>query len=149
MSVRTSVQLSSPLRHLDRDFPDSLRPAAAVGLPSDPTTDREVGKDFSWPMARLSGRLWATIAPRALWAEASLADPGRLSPSPPPSGSVSTVFAVSRAAGVLWGRMLRRVERWWHDAGWGRDAAGRRRGPHRRRWVPPPSHAHLSLVLRE
>ena len=56
---------------------------------------------------------------------------------------------LSRAAGVLWGRVLDRVARWWRDASWGHDAAGRRRGPHPHRWVPPPSHAHLSLVLRE
>ena len=56
---------------------------------------------------------------------------------------------LSRAAGVLWGRVLGRVARWWRDASWGHDAAGRRRGPHPHRWVPPPSHAHLSLVLRE
>ena len=56
---------------------------------------------------------------------------------------------ISRAAGVLWGRMLSRVARWWHDASWGRDPAGRRRGPRPHPWVPPPSHAHLSLVLRE
>ena len=56
---------------------------------------------------------------------------------------------ISRAAGLLWGRVLDRVSRWWRDASWGRDASGRRRGPRRRRWVPPPSHAHLSLVLRE
>jgi len=56
---------------------------------------------------------------------------------------------ISRAAGVLWGRVLGRVARWWRDASWGRDRAGRRRGPRPQRWVPPPSHAHLSLVLRE
>jgi hypothetical protein len=64
---------------------------------------------------------------------------------------------ISRAAGALWGRVLGRVVRWWRDPSWGHDAAtrltsskpGRRRGPHRHRWVPPPSHAHLSLVLRE
>jgi len=56
---------------------------------------------------------------------------------------------ISRAAGVLWGRVLGRVTRWWRDASWGRNPAGRRRGPRPRRWVPPPSHAHLSLVLRE
>jgi len=56
---------------------------------------------------------------------------------------------VSRAAGVLWGRVLGRVARWWRDAAWGRNPAGRRRGPRPRRWVPPPAHAHLSLVLRE
>ena len=56
---------------------------------------------------------------------------------------------VSRAVGALWGRVLERVARWWRDASWGRDHAGRRRGPRRRRWVLPPSHAHLSVVLRE
>jgi len=56
---------------------------------------------------------------------------------------------VSRAAGVLWKRVLRRIAGWWRDPSWGRDPAGRRRGPRPHRWVPPPSHAHLSLVLRE
>jgi hypothetical protein len=56
---------------------------------------------------------------------------------------------ISRAAGTLWGYVLDRVARWWRDAAWGRDLTGRRRGPRPRRWVPPPSHAHLSLVLRE
>jgi hypothetical protein len=56
---------------------------------------------------------------------------------------------ISRAAGLLWGRVLGRVSGWWRDASWGRDASGRRRGPRPRRWVPPPAHAHLSLVLRE
>jgi hypothetical protein len=56
---------------------------------------------------------------------------------------------ISQAAGVLWGRVLARVSGWWRDASWGQDASGRRRGPRRRRWVPPPAHAHLSLVLRE
>ena len=56
---------------------------------------------------------------------------------------------VSRAAGMLWGRVLERVRRWWRDKGWGGDAAGRRRGPRPRRWIPPPGHAHLCLVLRE
>jgi hypothetical protein len=59
------------------------------------------------------------------------------------------VVDISRAAGVLWGRVLDHIERWWRDTSWGRDAAGRRRGPHPRRWIPPPSHAHLFLVLRE
>jgi hypothetical protein len=56
---------------------------------------------------------------------------------------------ISYAAGALWGRVLGRVARWWRDASWGRDPAGRRRGPRPRRWVPPPSHAHLCLRLRE
>jgi hypothetical protein len=50
---------------------------------------------------------------------------------------------VARAAGVLWGRLLERVQRWWRDEAWGQ------RGPRRRRWVAPPAHAHLGLVLRE
>ena len=50
---------------------------------------------------------------------------------------------VARAAGVLWDRLLERVQRWWRDAAWGQ------RGPRRRRWVAPPAHAHLCLVLRE
>jgi hypothetical protein len=50
---------------------------------------------------------------------------------------------VARAAGVLWGRLLERVNRWWRDEAWGQ------RGPRRRRWVAPPAHAHLCLVLRE
>lgn len=53
------------------------------------------------------------------------------------------VVDVARAAGVLWARVLNRVSRWWRDARWGR------RCPRPRPWVPPPSHAHLSLVLRE
>jgi hypothetical protein len=50
---------------------------------------------------------------------------------------------VAAAAGVLWERLLARVNRWWRDPAWGR------RRPRPRRWIPPPSHAHLSLVLRE
>ena len=56
---------------------------------------------------------------------------------------------VARAAGVLWGSLLERVRRWWRDETWGRDSAGRCRGCRRRGWMPPPSHAHLHLVLRE
>jgi hypothetical protein len=56
---------------------------------------------------------------------------------------------ISRAAGVLWSRVLDRITRWWCDAAWGRDDTERRRGPRPRRWVPPPAHAHLCLVLRE
>ena len=72
------------------------------------------------------------------------------------------IVDVARAAGVLWERLLERIERWWRPdcrrAGdgnatgrqsWGCDAAGRRRGPQPRAWVPPPAHAHLQLVLRE
>ncbi|MBK9127942.1 MAG: IS1380 family transposase [Phycisphaerales bacterium] len=50
---------------------------------------------------------------------------------------------VARAAGVLWERLLDRIACWWRA-----DASGQRR-PRRRRWVPPPAHANLCLVLRE
>jgi hypothetical protein len=50
---------------------------------------------------------------------------------------------------ALWGRLLERLQGWWLDAAWGRNTAARRHGPRPRRWVAPPSHAHLSLVLRE
>ena len=53
------------------------------------------------------------------------------------------IVDVARAAGVLWDRLLDGVRRWWRNARWGRA------GPRPRRWVPPPRHAHLSLVLRE
>jgi hypothetical protein len=56
---------------------------------------------------------------------------------------------VAKAAGVLWGRLLDRVTRWWRDEAWGRDSTGRRRGPRVRPWVPPPAHAHRCRVLRE
>ncbi len=50
---------------------------------------------------------------------------------------------VARAAGVLWDRLLDRIARWWRAEVWGR------RRPRRRRWVAPPAHANLCLVLRE
>jgi len=53
------------------------------------------------------------------------------------------IVDVAAAAGVLWGRVLERIKRWWQDAAWGGV------GPRPRPWVPPPSHAHLHLVLRE
>jgi len=53
------------------------------------------------------------------------------------------IVDVARAAAVLWDRLLRRIQRWWHDATW------QRRPPRPRRWRPPPSHAHRGLVLRE
>jgi len=56
---------------------------------------------------------------------------------------------VAKAAGVLWGRLLERVRHWWRDETWGRDSAGRVRGCRPRGWMPPPSHAHLHLVLRQ
>jgi len=53
------------------------------------------------------------------------------------------IVDVARAAGVLWGRLLERVERWWRDERWGRVR------PRARSWVPPPAHAHRCLILRE
>jgi len=53
------------------------------------------------------------------------------------------IVDVAQAAGVLWDRLLARVRRWWRDETWGRSP------PRPRRWVPPPRHARLSLVLRE
>ena len=78
------------------------------------------------------------------------------------------IVDVARAAGVLWERLLARIERWWRPecqrakanastaysqgrpAGhqpWGCDAAGRRRSPQPRAWVPPPAYAtRIGLV---
>jgi len=50
---------------------------------------------------------------------------------------------VAAAAGVLWTGLLQRVARWWRDETWGHH------GPRPLRWVPPPRHANLCLVLRE
>lgn len=68
---------------------------------------------------------------------------------------------VAQAAGVLWERLLGRLQTWWRDPAWGRElpgvggpasaqpGLGRRRGPRPRAWMPPPAHAHLHLVLRQ
>jgi hypothetical protein len=64
------------------------------------------------------------------------------------------IVDVAQAAGVLWDQLLDRVRRWWRPSlsatgprgaprSWGRSP------PRPRRWVPPPRHAHLCLVLRE
>jgi len=53
-----------------------------------------------------------------------------------------SIVDVAQAAGVVWERLLQRLARWWRDPTWGRP-------PRPRPWVPPPAHAHLSLVLRE
>lgn len=50
---------------------------------------------------------------------------------------------VARAAGMLWSGLLDRVRRWWRDPSWSPSK------PRPRRWIAPPSHAHLALVLRE
>ena len=50
---------------------------------------------------------------------------------------------VAKSAGVLWGILLNHIGRWWRDKTWGRVK------PRPKAWVPPPSHAHLHLVLRE
>jgi len=67
------------------------------------------------------------------------------------------IVNVARAAGVLWERLLARIERWWLPGSLPtspRGVAGAVRvwgrwPPRPRRWMPPPRHAHLSLVLRE
>lgn len=76
------------------------------------------------------------------------------------------IVDVARAAGVLWERLLTRMQRWWRPGpqAAGRCAAARAervcatgvcatgvwgRVPRPRRWMPPPRHAHLCLVLRE
>jgi hypothetical protein len=59
------------------------------------------------------------------------------------------IVDIAKAAGILWGRLFSRIHRWWRDESWGRDETGRRHGPRKRPWVPPPSHAHLHLVLRQ
>ncbi|MFH1417938.1 MAG: IS1380 family transposase, partial [Planctomycetota bacterium] len=59
------------------------------------------------------------------------------------------IVDVARAAGVLWDRLLDRLRRWWRPSGADGSAVWGRASPRPRRWVPPPRHAHLSLVLRE
>lgn len=59
------------------------------------------------------------------------------------------IVDVARAAGVLWDRLLDRVQRWWRPSGVAGVEAWGRASPGPRRWIPPPRHAHLSLVLRE
>lgn len=49
---------------------------------------------------------------------------------------------VARAVGVLWDKLVRRMRRRWRDPFWGRAR------PRSRRWVPPPAHARLCLLLR-
>jgi len=64
------------------------------------------------------------------------------------------IVDVAQAAGVLWDRLLARLKCWWRPS---RSVAGPRgaptnwgrASPRPRRWLPPPRHAHLCLVLRE
>lgn len=43
----------------------------------------------------------------------------------------------------LWNRLIKRIERWRLPERWSKP-----RGPRKRKWVPPPAHAHLNPVLR-
>jgi hypothetical protein len=53
------------------------------------------------------------------------------------------IINVAEAAGRFWQRIMARVDRWWLHPNWGTGT------PRPRPWVPPPAHAHLTLVLRE
>ena len=59
------------------------------------------------------------------------------------------IVDVARAAGVLWGRLLERVQRWWRPTNPNGQEVWGRLKPRPRPWVAPPSHAHLCLILRE
>ncbi len=54
------------------------------------------------------------------------------------------IVDVAAAAVVLWRHVIRRIERWIPSKHWDPPAP-----PRPRSYVPPPRHAHLSLVLRE
>jgi hypothetical protein len=58
-------------------------------------------------------------------------------------GGHRLVLYVAAPAAALWRRLLGRISRWRLPAWFKRSA-----GPRPRPWVPPPSHAHLHLVLR-
>jgi hypothetical protein len=51
---------------------------------------------------------------------------------------------VALAVVPLWTRLLEQIERWRLPSRWPTP-----KGPTKRRWIPPPRHAHRSLVLRE
>lgn len=53
------------------------------------------------------------------------------------------VLWLARAVTPLWQALAECLERWRLPARW------KLRGPTRREWMPPPAHAHLTLVLRE
>jgi hypothetical protein len=59
------------------------------------------------------------------------------------------ILDVAEAAGVLWGRLLGRLQTWWRDPAWGHEPTGGDRAPRPRAWLPPPAHAHRHLVLRQ
>jgi len=50
---------------------------------------------------------------------------------------------LAASAAPLWALLLARLERWRLPARWGQEPT-----PRPRPWVPPPAHAHRSLVLR-
>lgn len=54
------------------------------------------------------------------------------------------IVDVAAAAVVLWRHVIRRIERWIPSKHWDPPAP-----PRPRSYVPPPRHAHLSLVLRQ
>jgi len=53
------------------------------------------------------------------------------------------ILNVAEAAGRFWQRIMARVDHWWLHPDWGK------RQPRPRPWIPPPAHAHLTLVFRE
>jgi len=53
------------------------------------------------------------------------------------------VLVVARAVVPFWQTLAQRLAQWILPERW------RPRGPTRREWMPPPRHAHLTLVLRE
>ena len=52
-------------------------------------------------------------------------------------------FDLAAAVAPLWQRLLARIRRWRRPERW-----AKRRAPRPQSWMPPPAHAHLSLVLR-
>lgn len=58
-------------------------------------------------------------------------------------GGQRLLFDVAAAVAPLWERLVARIERWRWPERWGRPAR-----PRPRRWVAPPAHAHLCVVLR-
>lgn len=53
------------------------------------------------------------------------------------------VLVIARAVAPFWQTLRERLERWTVPERW------LPRGPTRRDWMPPPPHAHLTLVLRD